>query len=97
MDEYNGGHTYRPVKDPMLNVVKEVILPVFEKLGNQKFLECCMNNMSSKSNEAYHHVLWGLAHEDSYCSTQELQLAVNIMVCIFNSGILWAYNKLFDE
>ena len=40
--------------------------------------------MSSKPNEAYHHVLWGLAPKDSYCSTQELKLAVNISrVCIF--------------
>ena len=40
VDKYNEGHTYRPVKDPIPNAVKEVILPVFEKLGNHKFLEC---------------------------------------------------------
>ena len=90
------GDTYRPVKDPIPNAVEEFILPVFEKLGNQTFLECCKNNMSSKPNEAYHHVLWGPAPKDSYCSTQELQLAVKIRVCIFNSGILWTH-KLFDE
>ena len=28
---------------------------------------------------------------------QELQLAVNISVCMFNSGILWTFKKLFDE
>ena len=53
--------------------------------------------MSSEPNEAYHHVLWGLAPKDSYCSTKELQLPVNIRVCIFNSEILWTYKKLFDE
>ena len=29
--------------------------------------------------------------------TQDLQLKVNIRVCIFNSRILWTYKKLFDE
>ena len=24
-------------------------------------------------------------------------MAVNIRVCLFNSGILWAYKELFDE
>ena len=77
--------------------MKEVILHVFEKLGNQKFLECCKNNMSSNPNEAYHYVLWGLSPKDAYCSTQEFQLAVNISVYIFSSGILWMCEKLFDE
>ena len=57
VDKYNGEDTYRPVKDPIPNAVKEVVLPVIEKLGNQKFLECYKNNISSKPNEAYYHVL----------------------------------------
>ena len=61
VDECKWGQTFRPVKDPILNAMKEVILPVLEKLGNQKFLECCKNNKSSKPNEDYHHVLWVLA------------------------------------
>ena len=43
VDKYNWGNTYRPVKDPILNTAKVVILPAYEKLGNQKFLECCKN------------------------------------------------------
>ena len=70
---------------------------IFEKLGNQKFLECCKNIVLSRSNEAYHHIFYGLTPKDSYCSTQEFQLAVHIRVCILNGGILWAYKELFDE
>ena len=76
---------------PIPNAVKEVILHAFGKLGNQKFVEFFKNNMPSKKNEAYHHVLWGLSLKDSYCLTQELQLAVNIRACIFNSRMLWTY------
>ena len=50
--ECKGIYTYRPVKDPIPNAVKKVILPVFEKLENQKFLKCCKNNMSAEPNEA---------------------------------------------
>ena len=53
---------------------------VSEILGNQKFLDCCKNNMSSNPGEAYHHVLLGLTPKDSYCSTQEFQLAINISI-----------------
>ena len=42
--KYSGGHTNKSVKDPMPNVLKEVIPLVFERLGNQKFLECCKSN-----------------------------------------------------
>ena len=52
MDECKGIYTYRAVKDPIPNAVKKVILPVFEKLENQKFLKCCKNNMSAEPNEA---------------------------------------------
>ena len=72
MGKYSGGHTYKSVKDPMPNALKEVIPLVFERLGNQKFLECCKSNMSSKPNEAYHHDLFGLAPKNSDCSTQKL-------------------------
>ena len=64
VDKYSGQHMYRPVKVPIPNAVKEVILPVFEKLGNQKFLECFKNKMSSKPNGAYHHVFGALAPKD---------------------------------
>ena len=54
--------------------------------------------MSSKPNKAYYnHVLWGLAHKDSYCSSQERQLTDNVRVCIFSTGILLIYKKSFDE
>ena len=39
----------------------------------------------------------GVAQKNYFHSTQELQLAVNITVCIFNSGILRTYKKLSDE
>ena len=66
------GANFRWIKYQILNSAKEVILPVFEKLGKQKFLECFKNNMSSKSNEAYDDVLWALAPKDSYFSIGSL-------------------------
>ena len=96
-DKATGSKTYRPLKDPIPAAVKEIIQPVFTKLGDVKFLESCKNNMSSNPNEAYHHVLWGLAPKDSFCSTKEIQLAVDISVCLFNSGYLWTYQTIFEK
>ena len=53
--------------------------------------------MSPKPNKSYQNVLRGLSPKDFYCSTQNLQLAANIMVSVFNSGTLWIYKKLFCE
>ena len=39
----------------------------------------------------------GLAPKDSYYSTQELQLVLNIRAWTFNSALLWTCKKLFDK
>ena len=44
--------------------------------------------MSPKPNKAYQNVFRGLSPKEFYCLTQNLQLAANIMVSVFNSGTL---------
>ena len=39
MVKYDGEHAYRPAKKQIPNYMKEVILPVLGKLGNEKDLE----------------------------------------------------------
>ena len=53
--------------------------------------------MSAKPNKVYHHVPGGLAPKSCYYWTQEFQLPVNVMVCIFNSGVLWTCKKLLGK
>ena len=50
-DKYNGRHNTHTDQLKTQEAVKEVFLPVLEKLGNQKFLEFFKSNLSSKPNK----------------------------------------------
>ena len=97
VDIATGGNTYQPVKEPIPPAIQEIIKPIFSKLGDEKFLEACKNIVTSNANESYHHVLWGLVPKEAFCSTKEIELAINLTVCIFNSGFLWTYENVFQE
>lgn len=71
--------------------------PIFDKLGDPKFLEGCKNLRSSNPNESFHRVLWSIAPKEQCNSSQEIALAVNISTCTFNSGFAWTYKKLLGE
>lgn len=96
-DKATGKSTFKPVKDPIPKAVQDIISPVFDKLGNEKFLESCKNILSSNPNESFHHLLWGLAPKEIFNSSQEVNLAIQMSVCIYNSGFLWTYKKLLEE
>lgn len=66
-------------------------------MGSKTFLECCKNIVTSNNNESYHHVLWSLAPKESFCSAKEVELAMNLSVCIFNSGFYWTYKELLTS
>ena len=97
VDIATGGNTYQPVKEPIPPAIQEMIKPVFSKLGDEKFLEACKNIVTSNVNESYHHVLWDLALNEVFCSTKEIDLVINLTVCIFNSGFIWTYENVFQE
>ena len=97
LDIANGTSIYKPVKNPIAPAIQKVIEPIFSKLGAESFLESCKKIASSNANEAFHNLLWGLASKEKFCSPQELQLAIYISVCLYNSGFLWAYTNLIKE
>ena len=77
MDIATGGNTYQPVKEPIPPAIQEIVKPIFSKLGDEKFLKACKNIATSNANEPYHHVLWGLAPKEAFCSTKEIDLAIS--------------------
>lgn len=97
VDLVTGGSTYRPVKEPIAPTIYKIIEPIFEKLGNKQFLESCKNIVTSNSNESYHHLLWGLAPKEAFCSAKEVEMAVYLSVCVFNSGFFWTYENVLRE
>ena len=96
-DLANGTTEHREIKDPIPEAIQSLMTPIFDKLGDPKFLEGCKNLRSSNPNESFHHVLWSIAPKEQYNSSQEIALAVNIGTCTFNSGFAWTYKKLLCE
>ena len=96
-DKATGKQTHRLVKNPIPVCIQTLIEPLFNKLSDKTFLEGCKNLLSSNSNEMYHHVLWNLAPKEQYNSAQEIELATNLSLCMFNSGFLWTYAELMTK
>ena len=93
-DEATGQKTYKPIKHPIPPCIQKIITPVFDKLGSEAFLQGCKNVASSNANESFHHVLWSLAPKEQYNSSLEIDLAMNLAVCIFNSGFSWTFKHI---
>ena len=96
-DKATGTNLHKPIKNCLPPAVQNVIEPLFDWLGNPAFLTDCSNALTSNNNESYHHVLWGLAPEEQYTSSQNASFAVHLSVCLFNSGFLWLYSRLMDK
>jgi hypothetical protein len=82
----NQAKTHRCIKDPLPPAIVEVIKPVFDTLGDEKFLAGWERCSTQNANEA-HHVIWGFAPKDQYMSQVENSLGVNLGVLIFNCGM----------
>ena len=89
--------THRCIKDPIPPAVVEVIKPVFDKLGDEKFLGGCERCATQNANESLQHVIWGFAPKDKHTSQVESSLSVNLGVLIFNCGMEVTYSQLLPK
>ena len=92
-----GSVTYKQVKSPLAPCIQKIVQPIFEKLGSERFLQGCKNVVTSNANESFHHLLWNLAPKEQFTSSQEIELAMNLSLCLFNSGFAWTYEKVLKE
>ena len=97
IDAATGSSTYKPVKNPIPPAIQQIIEPIFSALDNEKFLESCKKILSSNNNESFHNLLWGLAPKEFYSSPEEVELAIFISVCLFNSGFTWTFSNVLKE
>lgn len=86
--------SHRCIKDPLPPAVVNVIKPVFEKLGDEKFLGGCERCATQNANESLHHVIWGFAPKEQHTSQIEASLGINLGVLIFNCGKEVTYSQL---
>ena len=95
-DQCTGLREHFAIKDPIPPAIQEIITPLFKKLGNERFLEGCKNVLTSNPNESFHHVLWSLAPKEQYTSSKEIKLAMNLAVCLYNSGFYSTYVQMIN-
>ncbi|CAC5406686.1 unnamed protein product [Mytilus coruscus] len=87
VDKERGSSTYRPLKNPLSEVVVKILEPVFEKLSDEKLLSCAEKCLTQNQNESLHHVIWSYLPKGEYHSAGEIQLGTAPAVRHFNSGM----------
>ena len=96
-NQANGTNLHKPIKNPLPDVVVEVMQPLFDHLGNDTFLVGCESCYTQNRNECLHRVIWGMASKEMFRSPQEISLAISLGVLHFNQGFNSTYSKLAPE
>lgn len=52
--------------------------------------------MSPIENESFNHLLWSLCRKEQYVSPLETSRALSLSVCVYNSGLNYTTEKLFE-
>lgn len=84
---------------PFTDAMVETMTSLFSKFGSECFLESVKGCYTYNPNEALNHVIWSLAPKEQFTSPQETSLAIDLAVCIFNSGTAYTlliYLKCVD-
>ena len=82
------------MKNPIPVSIQKVIQPLFGKLSYPAFLCDFSNTLTSNANESYHHVFWGLTPKQQYTSSEAIEMAVHLSVCLYNSGFYGVYSRM---
>ena len=85
-DVAKGTSLHLPIENPIPLAVVALLKPIFEKLADKNLLKGCECVSTQNQNESFHHVVWNIAHKESYTSTVENFLAVNLAVGLYNDG-----------
>ncbi|KAH9360930.1 hypothetical protein HPB48_007011 [Haemaphysalis longicornis] len=66
--------------------VCKALLPVYERLSDEKLLQRCLQGKTQNSNESLHSMIWALAPKQKHASLFTVQAAVAEAVLKFNTG-----------
>jgi len=87
-------HKHRPIKNPLPKSVKDVIQPLFNRLGSREFLSGCVKYRTQNINEFYHNVIWSLAPKSKHTGPLETKLAVGLRTLLFNVGFKSSFQSI---
>lgn len=77
--------------------VCQALLPVYERLSEEKLLERCQRSMTQNNNECLHSMIWALAPKEKHASLFAVEAAVAEAVMKFNSGNERASSAILQE
>ena len=88
---------HRPIKNALRPAVRQVMLPLFDRLSSVPFLEGCKECYTQNPNESLHHIIWSMSPKECYNSPHETSLAISLGVCQFNNGFVYTMTKMFEQ
>lgn len=66
-------------------------------MADVAFLENCKECRNQNPNESFNSLVWSLSPKEQFTSALETSLAVNIAVCLYNSGLEYTLINLFEK
>ena len=67
-------------------VVAKQLVPVFNRLTDQRLLQRCARGKTQNSNEALHNLIWKLCPKSKYVGRQTVGNSVCMAICQFSAG-----------
>ena len=62
-------------------------MPIFNRLGNQGFLEGCKNVSNQSASESFNNVLWSLCPKEQFNSPMAISFTVIFCFCLYKPGL----------
>lgn len=76
------------VRTPINEKFFEYILPVYQRLAEDKLLERCKSCATQNSNESLHSMIWSKCPKDKFTHSNKIKTSVFEAVCEYNIGIV---------
>ncbi|CAK9814810.1 hypothetical protein ANTQUA_LOCUS8225 [Anthophora quadrimaculata] len=72
----------------MSEIVFSTVKPVYEELTSDNLLTRCIDGFTQNSNESFNSVVWSMTPKTVSSGKNILDIAANMVVCIYNDGLL---------
>ncbi|KAH7945683.1 hypothetical protein HPB49_013992 [Dermacentor silvarum] len=77
--------------------VRKALLPVYERLADQKLLQRCHRGKTQNANESLHSVIWSLMPKTKHASLFAVETAVAEAVMRYNAGMKETSSRILRE
>lgn len=79
----NYKQTYKALPDNVLSAIK----PIYKDLSQTSLLTRCLGGYTQNANESFNNLIWRVAPKNTNSSSDIVDIATYVAVCLFNDGI----------